>query len=44
MITFWTLYWMNFFTPLTEPGPGLEVVYRRGNITFVRPVAHRYSA
>jgi hypothetical protein len=34
-------FWMNFFAPKE---PGLEVVYRRGNVTFVRPIAHRSSA
>jgi hypothetical protein len=41
---FWMRFWMNFFAPPT-PEPGLEVVYRRGNVTFVRrPEAHRSSA
>jgi hypothetical protein len=39
---FWMRFWMNFFAPKE---PGLEVVYRRGNVTFVRrPEAHRNSA
>jgi hypothetical protein len=40
---FWMRFWMNFFA--AQPEPGLEVVYRRGNVTFVRrPEAHRSSA
>jgi hypothetical protein len=41
---FWMRFWMNFFTPPVAE-PGLEVVYRRGNVTFVRrPEPHRNSA
>jgi hypothetical protein len=41
---FWMRFWMNFFAP-AAPEPGLEVVYRRGNVTFVRrPEPHRSSA
>jgi hypothetical protein len=41
---FWMRFWMNFWTPAIEQ-PGLEVVYRRGNVTFVRrPEPHRSSA
>jgi hypothetical protein len=40
---FWMRFWMNFFLA-PQPEPGLEVVYRRGNVTFVRrPEPHRSS-
>jgi hypothetical protein len=45
MMIWWEAYcnWLKLFLPPTEPG--LEVVYRRGNVTFVRrPEAHRSSA
>jgi hypothetical protein len=36
------LNWLKLFAP---KDPGLEVVYRRGNVTFVRrPEPHRSSA
>jgi hypothetical protein len=41
---FWIHFWMSLLSP-PVPQPGLEVVYRRGNVTFVRrPEAHRSSA
>jgi hypothetical protein len=45
---FWMKFWLGvaeglFGRPKAEPG--LEIVYRRGNVTFVRrPEPHRSSA